>query len=89
MSKKQTINLLHLFCIDRKHCDVYYANVPRNYMDYFNAMIKTYDGHSFALGMQISASAHLQATKQGVKTQNLDTPDTSCNQIKQSQTLWP
>lgn len=59
-------------------------------MDYYSkAMIKTYEGHSFALGAQIYASAHLQATKQGMKTEELDKPDTSCNPIKQSQNLWP
>lgn len=45
-----------LFCIDIKHCDVYYANVPRNHVAYSNAEIKTYEGYSLALGTQISAA---------------------------------
>lgn len=39
-----TIKSALFFCIDIKHCDVYYANV------YSNAEIKTYKGYSFALG---------------------------------------
>lgn len=72
-----TIKSAHDFCIDIKHCDVYYANVPGKHFSYCNAELK--EGYSFAP----------KSTKIGRSLQNwLDvTPDISCNPIQQKQQL--
>lgn len=54
--REVTIKSAPLFCIDIKHCDVYYAKIPRKHIPYSNAGKKNYEGYSFALGKRPSAT---------------------------------
>lgn len=67
-----TIKSAHDFCIDIKHCDVYYANVPGKHFSYCNAELK--EGYSFAP----------QSTKIGRNVQNW--PDITTGHFMQSST---